>query len=76
MLYNTRNYKFLDFVHRPVFYKIENSSFNVSETGSVSVLRSGGRTPSQLGPLERGNLNHYFVEYWTMDKVQKLSNSE
>jgi hypothetical protein len=30
---------------------------NVSETGSVSVLRSEG-TPSQLGPLERANLNH------------------
>jgi hypothetical protein len=33
---------------------------NVLETGSVSVLRSGGeRTPSQLGPLERANLNHW-----------------
>jgi hypothetical protein len=31
---------------------------NVSETGSVSVLRSGGEglVPSQLGPLERANL--------------------
>jgi hypothetical protein len=36
--------------------KLEN---NVSETGSVSVLRSGGggRTPSQLSPLERANLS-------------------
>jgi hypothetical protein len=31
--------KFLDFVHRPVFY--ETREHNVSETGSVSVLRSG-----------------------------------
>jgi hypothetical protein len=31
---------------------------NVSETGSVSVLRSGGGTPSQLRPLERANHNH------------------
>jgi hypothetical protein len=33
---------------------------NVSETGSVSVLRSGGGgTPSLLGPLEIANLNHW-----------------
>jgi hypothetical protein len=36
---------------------------NVSETGSVSVLRSreGERTPSQLGPLERANLNQRWL---------------
>jgi hypothetical protein len=28
---------------------------NVSETGSVSFLRSGGKTPTQLGPFERAN---------------------
>jgi hypothetical protein len=31
---------------------------NVSETGSVSVLR-WGKTPTLLGPLERANLNHW-----------------
>jgi hypothetical protein len=36
MVYGSQNYWVLDFVHRPVFYKLEN---NVSETGSVSVLR-------------------------------------
>jgi hypothetical protein len=34
---------------------------HVSETGSVSAFRWDGRTPTQLGPLERANLNH-----WTM----------
>jgi hypothetical protein len=33
---------------------------NVSETGSVSVLR-WGKTPTLLGPLERANLNHYHI---------------
>jgi hypothetical protein len=33
---------------------------NVSETGSVAVLRSGRETTiSQLGSLERANLNHW-----------------
>jgi hypothetical protein len=31
---------------------------NVSETGSVSVLRLG-KAPTLLGPLERANLNHW-----------------
>jgi hypothetical protein len=33
---------------------------NVSETGSVSVLRWMGKDrPTQLGPLERASLNHW-----------------
>jgi hypothetical protein len=33
---------------------------DVSETGSVSVLRSGGeKTSTHLGPLDRANLNHW-----------------
>jgi hypothetical protein len=36
---------------------VETIKHNVSETGSVSVLRwEGGTTPTQLGPLERANL--------------------
>jgi hypothetical protein len=31
---------------------------HVSETGSVSVLRLGGKAPTLLGPLERANLSH------------------
>jgi hypothetical protein len=70
---------------------------DVSETGSVSVLRWMGQgRPTQLGPLERANLNHWrcllfhlhlrteidpvfetscCLEYQTMEKVQKPSNS-
>jgi hypothetical protein len=37
---------------------------NISETGSVSVLRWMGQDkPTQLGPLERASLNH-----WTSDR--------
>jgi hypothetical protein len=37
--------------------KLENTTFRKLD---VSVLRSGGeRTPCQLGPLERANLNHW-----------------
>jgi hypothetical protein len=31
---------------------------NVSETGSVSIDRWEGETPTLLGPIERANLNH------------------
>jgi hypothetical protein len=41
---------------------------NVSETGSVSVLRWMGQDrPTQLGPLERAGLNH-----WTIKSKIKL----
>jgi hypothetical protein len=32
---------------------------NILKTGSVSVLRWGGETPTLLDPLERPNLNHW-----------------
>jgi hypothetical protein len=38
---------------------LETRKHNVSETGSVSVLRREGKTPTQLGHLERANLNHW-----------------
>jgi hypothetical protein len=48
---------------------------NVSETGSVSVLRWMGQDkPTQLGPLERDSLN-YWTTYKTMDRVQNKPNS-
>jgi hypothetical protein len=37
---------------------LETTKHNVSETGSVSVLRCGWKTSSQVGPLGRVNLNH------------------
>jgi hypothetical protein len=33
---------------------------DVAESGSVSVFRWGGKTFTQLGPLDRANLNHSF----------------
>jgi hypothetical protein len=39
----------------------ENRKHDVSETGSVSLFRRRReKTPTQLGPLERANLNHSF----------------
>jgi hypothetical protein len=46
---------------------LETRKQDVSETGSVSVLRWGRKTPTQLSPLERTNLNH-FLEYRKMKK--------
>jgi hypothetical protein len=50
---------FLDFFHRPVFYKIENTMFR-----KLDLFPSSGdaeKTPTQLGSLERANLNHRFL---------------
>jgi hypothetical protein len=38
---------------------LETTIQNVSETWSVSVLRWGGKTPTQFGTLERANLDHW-----------------
>jgi hypothetical protein len=47
---------------------------NVSETGSVSVLRRG-KTPTLLGPLERANLNHWiFIVFSLSVHKNKISN--
>jgi hypothetical protein len=53
---------------------------NVSETGSVSILK-WGKTPTLLGPLERANLKNktknvvffhcYLGKIRTMDKFRK-----
>jgi hypothetical protein len=43
-----------------VFYVEDKKYHNVSEIGSVSVLRwMGHDKPTQLGPLERASLNHW-----------------
>jgi hypothetical protein len=43
-----------------VLYVEDKKSHNVSEPGSVSVLRWMGQDkPTQLGPLERASLNHW-----------------
>jgi hypothetical protein len=40
---------------------LKTKKHNVSETGSVSVLRGEGKTPTLLGPIERTNLNHWTI---------------
>jgi hypothetical protein len=51
----------------PSFGILETRKHDVSETGSVSVFRWRGKTSTQLGSLERANLNQS-VEYRTMEK--------
>jgi hypothetical protein len=58
MVYHTQNYWVFGFF--PSFCILGTTKHDVSETGSVSVLRWGsGKTPTQLGPLERANLNRW-----------------
>jgi hypothetical protein len=68
---------------------LQNRKHDVSETGSVSVLKWEGKTPTQLVLLERANFNQwgrkqfqfpkrrvfYFIENRTIEKAQKPSNS-
>jgi hypothetical protein len=56
MKYNTQNCSALGYC--PSSGIIETIKHNVSENGSVSVLRwGGGETPTLLGPLQTANLN-------------------
>jgi hypothetical protein len=47
-MYNPQNYWGFGFL--PSSSILENRKHDVSETGSVSILRWGGETPTQLGP--------------------------
>jgi hypothetical protein len=47
---------FLDFSHRPVFQKTRRFGNWICFRPQVKV---GEKTPTQLGPLERANLNHW-----------------
>jgi hypothetical protein len=62
MVYVVQNYLasfFLDSVHRLVCGSFT-KDHNVSDTGSVSVLRWIGQgRPTQLGPSERASFNHW-----------------
>jgi hypothetical protein len=52
---------FLDFGHSPEFSTTRKQ--DVSETGSVSRPQVRGmQTPTLLGPLDRANLSHSFVQ--------------
>jgi hypothetical protein len=59
MVYNTQNYWVFGLY--PSSGILENRKHDVSETGPVSVLGEGEKTPTQLGPLERANLNHWIT---------------
>jgi hypothetical protein len=72
---------FLDFFHRPVFQKTRRFGNWICFRPQVKV---GEKTPTQLGPLERANLNHLrtetdpvsetscFLEYRMMKKARKI----
>jgi hypothetical protein len=57
MVYNTQNYWSFGLVHRPVFQKLENTTFRKMDLFPSSDKR--GETPTQLGLLQRANLNHW-----------------
>jgi hypothetical protein len=54
MVYHTQNYWFFGLF--PTSGILRSIKHDVSETGSVSVLRCGRKTPTQLCPLDRANL--------------------
>jgi hypothetical protein len=87
VLYSTQKYWVSELC--PSSIVLNTGKHNVSETGTISVLRwEGGDT--LLGSLEKANLNHwtrsqlqfpvhctfYYLEFRMIDKVQKPSNSE
>jgi hypothetical protein len=47
---------FLDFAHRPVFKKLENTTLRKLDL--FPSYDEGGKAPAQLVSLEIGNLNH------------------
>jgi hypothetical protein len=72
MVYNTQNYWIFGFC--PSSGILKTREHNVSETGSVSVLRKG-ETPTLLGPLERANLNHWSGEYVSPPLIEDVNRS-
>jgi hypothetical protein len=52
---------FLDFFHRPVFQKTQRFGNWICFRPQEKV---GEKTPTQLGPLERANLNHWNTGRW------------
>jgi hypothetical protein len=58
-----RTPRYLDFVHGPEFYILENTTFQKLDLFPSS--GEGRETTTLLGPLERANLNH-----WTKDPME------
>jgi hypothetical protein len=57
---------FLHFVHCPVFYKLEKTTFRKLDLFPSS--GEGEKTPAMLGPLERANLSHLRLEHMRLPK--------
>jgi hypothetical protein len=66
MLLPFRNIDFSDSIHRPGIKKQTKGNTNVSETGSVPVLKCG-KKHILLGPLERASPSH-----WTTDVTNHM----
>jgi hypothetical protein len=64
MMHNTHNYWALNFVHHPVFWKLENTTF-----WKLDLFPPSGEAEihALLGPLERANLNHWWSNDWGMN---------
>jgi hypothetical protein len=60
MVYGSQNYWVSRLCTSPGILKT--SKCNVSETGSVSIIRWGAETPTLLGLLERANLKHWTAQ--------------
>jgi hypothetical protein len=65
MVYNLRITKFLDFVYRTEFQKLESKTFRKLDLFPSS--GEGRETTTLLGPLEIANLNH-----WTLIEVSSF----
>jgi hypothetical protein len=60
MVYNTQNYWVFDFFQRPVFWRLEHTTFRKLDLFPSSGEGGRGHLLSwELGPLERANLNHW-----------------
>jgi hypothetical protein len=60
MVYNTQDYCFF-FLLFSSSVILGNREHDVSENGSVSVLRWVGKTPAQLDPVERASALHIYI---------------
>jgi hypothetical protein len=63
MVYHTQNYWVFGLF--PSSGILGPRKHDVSETGSVSVLRCGGKMPTQLGPLERIEVSSVWHLNWS-----------
>jgi hypothetical protein len=65
MVCNTQNYWGMDFFHRPVFWKTDNTTFRKLDLFPSS---GEGEHTYSISTLERANLNH-----WTTPRISLVS---